>query len=305
MMTIASLPLDQTCSMFRLYTQSKIILFIVLGLFISSPSQAQVSSLVVQDGDIGDPVPSSVYIGDARSLVIIQGECGSSQPKSITWTMTATAPSGVTATATPQQATNFFLQLYSLGKVTLKADFVYNFDSAGYKAPDNSITVEITVTPPTGITFIDANSPAPHSPAPNAAYDFATLDFFYFHIVGGDYNNGYNMTIEEKITTTVPAGVPPSFGGGWGWATGDPNNPNDAPDLVNYTSGLVSDKKGYSGNGLVNGAVVANGGILYQYTQILGVKVANMDNTMTDITLGTFTVTHYRVGTIQYRTTVK
>ena len=71
------------------------------------------------------------------------------------------------------------------------------------------------------------------------------------------------------------------------------------------TDGKVKDQKGYSGDGTLNGVVVVTPGILYQYTQTLGVRLPVIDGTITDKTLGTFTVTHYRSGTITYTTTVQ
>lgn len=247
-------------------------------------ASAQVTQLLRGDGD--DPLPTSVYVGDENDIYIIPGSSGSQVVSTITWSAVTTAPSGATNTYNYGQQSNLHLTLGQLGSITISAKFTYMQTPGGPLPPSNTVTATITVTPPTSATF-----DAVDSPPSTKAYNFGTGDYFYFHIVGGSWNNGFNMIVEEKISITVPSGTAPPFGGGWGWNTGNPANPNNAPYINMDTTGLIKDLKICNNNDPAIGV----GQPVYQYSQTIGVRVQNMDGTITDITLKTFTVKHIRL----------
>jgi len=260
-----------------------------------SQTSAQVTTLLRNDGDLGDAVPGTVYVGDQNDLYIIPGSAGTQVVSTSTWTAVLTAPSGQVINMNLGADSYLHLTLGQLGTITITGTFTYMASSSGPGAAPNSVSATITVTPPTGVTF-DADD----SPANTAQFGiFGAGAFYYFQVLGGEWNNGYNMIAEEMISTTIPTGVPPAFGGGWGWAAGGPNN--NAPDINMGTTGMIQDLKICN----TNDQTVAVGGILYQYTQTIGVQVANMDNTIANITLGSFTISHIRASDMTYTTTVQ
>ncbi|AGA31483.1 hypothetical protein [Singulisphaera acidiphila] len=110
---------------------------------------------------------------------------------------------------------------------------------------------------------------------------------------GGEWPvEGFNYTLHEKISYTIPAGTPPDFNGGW-------SLPIETPVLQLSENGMIADVKSAL---TIRGAV---GSTFIEYTQLIGVKYLDLCGlTMGPDPVATLTVKHIRVSADTYRVEV-
>ena len=127
-------------------------------------AEAKVSKLLRDDGDIGDPLPSSVTLGKFQFGIIPDDGAGD-QISTVHWTAVATDGDCSKDYDLGTDARGIIVNLASLGTVTIKADFTYRSQSTWPPTPvgPNSVTATITVIPPSGFKLLPFDQTATYN----------------------------------------------------------------------------------------------------------------------------------------------
>ena len=251
--------------------------------FVGTTANAVVTTLLREDGDIGDPLPTSVYLGDYE-FGIIPGDGDGDQVLTVHWTAVATNGACTKNYDLGTNVNGIVVNLASVGSIVIKADFTYRSKSTTPPTPvaPNTVTATITIKPPAGFQLIPFDQTLSYNfsaPGNSVGIQFQLLKD------SGDNLGGYNMGVAEKINYIIPAGAPPAFGGNWG---------DGPPLLVLQVSGIITDQKATLGDSWPD---VGLGQVFLKYTQTVGVFYSDWCNNVNFISLGTVTIYQSRSPT--------
>lgn len=183
-----------------------IVLVIASMFFGNQSAKAVVTTLLRDDGDVGDPLPSGVILG-VYQFGIIPGDGNGDQINTIHWTATVTSDGCTKTIDLGNNTSGMVVNLGSLGSATIKADITYRSKSTNppTPVPPNTVTATISVSPPPGFTMIPFDQTVEYNfGAPGNAIAVQ----FQLTMGGGQNLGGYNMVAVEKTNYIVPAGTP-------------------------------------------------------------------------------------------------